>query len=349
MTPAPDATREIVSVVIPNWNGARWLPGCLDSLRRQTFRDFRTYVVDNASTDSSMAVLARYPEVEVMRLDRNHGFAHAMNAGFASAKGRYLVALNNDTVAEPGWLAALVVAMDAAPWAGSGASRLMDFREPEVIDSLGDGFLPYGLSYKLGAGRRWCGGLETPVEVMSPCAAASIYRSEMLAHIGAFDAAFFAYMEDVDLGLRAQRCGYRSILIPNAVVRHMGSATSGGGASAFGVEMTVRNAYRVILKNVPGALLPGFLLATLASHGLAATMAVLFGRPRRLRRHVGALLRGARAGLAGVPDSWRARRNLSPLWTGGVLAFARALRLGHRGFGNAVSTERAPRPAPREP
>lgn len=320
---------EVVSVVIPNWNGARWLPGCLEALRAQAFRDFRVYVVDNGSTDESLEVLRGFPEVQVVRHEENLGFATAMNAGISASSGRYVAALNNDTSADPGWLGALVRAMDAAPEAGSAASRLVDFNRPDLIDSLGDGFLPNGLSFKLGAGERWIGaGGQAPIEILSPCAAASIYRREMLARIGGFDDAFFAYMEDVDLGLRAQLSGYRCLLVPDAVVRHVGSATSGGGASAFGIGLTARNAYRVIVKNTPSPLLPVFLACAFATHVGVAVVGVLTGRPRWLRPHLGAFSRGVGRGVAAIPAAWRERRRLSPHRKLGSIAFVRRLVAG---------------------
>ena len=96
---------ERVAVVIPNWNGARFLPDCLESLRGQTFRDFVTYVVDNGSRDGSLELLRqRYPEVQVLGFPENRGFSAAINAGVAASRGEYVAALNNDTEVDPAWL-----------------------------------------------------------------------------------------------------------------------------------------------------------------------------------------------------------------------------------------------------
>ena len=293
---------EKISVVIPNWNGARWLAPCLDSLKAQSFRDFRVYVVDNASEDGSLALLREsYPWVKVIRNSRNLGFAGGMNAGIARAEGELIAALNNDTVTDPLWLAALAAAMDAHPEAGLGASRLLDFSDRSVIDSFGDGFLPWGLSFKAGAG---CRDRAEPLPVMpiqSACAAASVYRAEMLRRIGGFDEDFFAYMEDIDLGLRAQSAGYECIFIPEARVYHIGSATSGGAASAFSIRHTVRNAYLVTLRNVPAPLVPVYLSLTLAAHLAALAASFLPGRLDWLARHRG-------PALAGIGDALRLAR-----------------------------------------
>src|SRR5690349_980646 len=123
--PTSNIQTPLVSVVIPTYNGAAWLPGCLDALRGQTFRDFEVLVVDDASTDDTAAVLARYPEVQAIRLSQNRLFAGAANAGLGAARGELLALLNNDTVAAPAWLGALVDGLRRAPWAGCAASKLV--------------------------------------------------------------------------------------------------------------------------------------------------------------------------------------------------------------------------------
>ncbi len=290
---------EKISVVIPNWNGAHWLAPCLDSLKAQSFRDFRVYVVDNASQDGSRELLGReYPWVRLIRNSSNLGFAGGMNAGIRQAEGELIAALNNDTVTDPGWLAALAEAMDAHPEAGLGASRILDFADRTLIDSFGDGFLPWGLSFKVGAGCPDTGDPLPVTKVQSACAAASVYRAEMLRRIGSFDEDFFAYMEDIDLGLRAQSAGYECIFIPRARVYHIGSATSGGEASAFSIRHTVRNSYLVTLRNVPAPLLPIYLSLTLSGHLAALGISLLPGRLDWLARH-------RRHALAGMGDALR--------------------------------------------
>src|SRR5262245_4068812 len=107
---------ERVSIIVPNWNGADLLAVCLESLRRQTFREFVVYVIDNGSTDHSVALMTdHFPEVRVVPHGQNLGFAAAINSGIAASKSEYIVALNNDTEAEPTWLAELVGVMDTHP------------------------------------------------------------------------------------------------------------------------------------------------------------------------------------------------------------------------------------------
>jgi len=129
----------LVTVVIPNWNGAVHLPTCLESLRRQTFRDFEVIVVDNGSSDESLALLARdYPEVQVLALGENRGFAGACNAGIRAARGEFIVLLNNDTEADPHWLEEVVAAFGRHPEAGLVASKMRLFDRRDVLHTAGD-------------------------------------------------------------------------------------------------------------------------------------------------------------------------------------------------------------------
>ncbi len=300
---------EAISVIIPNWNGAGFLPACLDSLAAQSYRDFRVYVVDNGSTDGSVALLrSRYPWVEVVALPENQGFAGGMNRGFEAAGGALLIALNNDVECDPDWLRTVADAMQAHPEAGLAASQLMDFKDRTVVDSLGDGFMPYGLSIKAWSGQIYPDSGLPVRKIQSPCAAAAVYRREIIETLGGYDEDFFAYMEDIDLGLRAGRAGHACIFIPGARVYHIGSATSGGGSSAFSMRLTVRNTYQVIVLNVPWPLVPVYICLTATMHLGALAVSFLPGRFDWIARNRGAVLSGLGAAVAEMPRSLRKRR-----------------------------------------
>ena len=238
-----------VSVVIPTWNGAGMLRLAMLSLRRQTWTDFETIVVDNGSTDSTAAMLARdFPEVRVITFAENRGFAPATNAGLREARGGILVCMNNDLEAEPGWLEALVTALDRRPDVGSVASRMMDARRPGIIDAAGDAMSL--VAWNVGRGEPdgpWFGEGR---EILSACAGAAAYRREVFERVGYLDEAFFAWFEDVDLGLRAQIAGFRCWYEPSAVVHHLGSATA-AKMSDRKVFLTVRNGLMLFLKTMP--------------------------------------------------------------------------------------------------
>jgi GT2 family glycosyltransferase len=128
-----------LTVVIPNWNGERFLSLCLGSLQRQTFPDFETVLVDNGSSDGSLSLVERdFPEVRILALGHNRGFSAAVNAGIGASEAEYVTLLNNDTEQDPGWLAALVRAADEHPEAGFFSSKLVDFHDRGLLDGAGD-------------------------------------------------------------------------------------------------------------------------------------------------------------------------------------------------------------------
>ncbi len=140
-----------VTVVIPNWNGERFLNLCLGSLRRQSFKNFETILVDNGSTDASVGFTERhFPEVRVITLNDNRGFSVAVNAGIRASEAKYVALLNNDTEAEPGWLEALVRAAESYPEAALFASKLVDFHDRRLLDGAGDALRRSGLRYRIG-------------------------------------------------------------------------------------------------------------------------------------------------------------------------------------------------------
>jgi GT2 family glycosyltransferase len=242
-------------VVIPNWNGQRFLETCFQALRRQTVRDFEVLLVDNASRDESVAyTISRFPEVRVEKLKRNLGFAGAVNTGIRVARGRYVALLNNDTEAAPGWLEALVEMIEAHPELGSVASKMLDFQDRTLIDGIGDGLSWYLRPYKIGCLERDRGQYDTPRAVFGACAGAALYRREAFEAVGLFDEQFFAYLEDVDWSFRAQLGGFPCRTAPCAVVYHIGSATS-GRESPFVHYLTHRNRVYLAVKNVPLPLL----------------------------------------------------------------------------------------------
>jgi GT2 family glycosyltransferase len=240
-----------VSVVIPNWNGERWLDPCLRSLERQRFRDFEILVVDNGSSDGSHAVVERCcPEARWVGLPRNRGFAAAANAGIRAARGELIALLNNDTEAEPGWLEALVAGLDRRPEMTFAASRIRDAAERTRIDGAGDAMNWYAMPFKIGAGETDDGRFDVEREVFGACAAAALYRRSLFAEIGGFEESFFAYIEDVDLSFRARLAGHRCLYVPAAILYHIGSATAGRD-SAFALRLATRNQLLLVVRNFP--------------------------------------------------------------------------------------------------
>ena len=254
-----------IAVIVVNWNGAHLLTTCLSSLRRQTWRDFETILVDNGSSDESLELLARdFPEVRVIALHENLGLAGGTNVGIHATDAPIIATLNNDTEADPRWLEALQHALDAHPEAGSAASKLLLFDRRDTIHSAGDFYRVDGVPGNRGVWQRDDGRYEQPELIFGACAGAAAYRRSMLEDVGLFDDSFFMYCEDVDLAFRGQLLGYRCVFAPSAIVYHMLSATGGGPLASY---YCGRNFLRVIARDMPGGLLrrvwPRVLLAQL--------------------------------------------------------------------------------------
>jgi GT2 family glycosyltransferase len=289
-----------VSVIIVNYEGRHFLGPCLAALERQEGLGFETIVVDNGSSDGSAAfVRERYSRVRVMALDRNLGFAGGNNRGAEAATGRVLVFLNNDTEVQADWLRALVGALAATPSAGMATSRIVFAEAPSVLDSAGDGLTRWGGAYKRGHGRP-ASEAEAAREVFGACGAAFAIRRDVFERAGRFDEDFFLSHEDVDLSYRVQLLGHGCVYVPDAIVRHAGSATL-GRVSARAVFFGQRNLEWLYFKNTPAPIL----IRTLPGHFLYMAASGVYhtavGRG-------GSFLRAKVAALRGLGPLWRKRR-----------------------------------------
>jgi len=240
-----------VTVIVPNYNGQEFIGGCLESLRKQKATRFTTMVVDNGSTDKSVEIVkANYPEVELLSLSNNTGFCGAVNAGIKTSQTEYIILLNNDTEVEPDFVSELVKAITSRPQAFSCAAKLIQYHNRNLIDDAGDFYNAFGWAYARGKGREES-SYNKECKVFSSCAGAAIYRRKVLAEIGLFDEAHFAYLEDTDIGYRAQISGYENWFIPTARVYHIGSATSGSQYNQFKIRHSSRNNIYMLFKNMP--------------------------------------------------------------------------------------------------
>jgi GT2 family glycosyltransferase len=297
MTSAPTA-----SIIIVSWNGRQYLEPCLNAVAAQQGVDTETIVVDNGSTDGTATfVRERFPWVRLIGLGENRGFAGGNNAGVREARGRFVVLLNNDTVPEAGWLAALLRGREAGGPHALASSRIVYMHDPRVIDSAGDGLLRWGGAFK----RHHGASIELAAEsgeVFGVCGAACVVPRSVFDELGGFDEDFFVSHEDVDLSYRARLLGYPCRYVADAVVRHHGSATL-GRVSAFAVFHGQRNLEWAYFKNTPASLL----LRTLPGH-LVYTAAALvhFARVGM----IGPFLRAKWSALAGLPGLLRKRAHV---------------------------------------
>jgi GT2 family glycosyltransferase len=262
----------LVTVAIPTLAADERLQQCLDSLARQTRRDFEVVIVDNSGKSSA----ARFegglptdsppqPAVRVIANSRNLGFGAAINQAFAASRAPYLATLNDDAAPDPGWLEALVAALDRRPDAGMCASQVRLFGEG-LLDSAGMLVAGDGSSKQRGHGRPPT-DFPVPEETLFPSGSAALYRRAMLEQIGGFDASFFLYCEDTDLGLRAIWAGWQCRYAAEARVTHRYSWTA-QPYSALKARYVERNRLWVALKNFPLPLLILVPFASVARYGL---------------------------------------------------------------------------------
>lgn len=259
-----------VDVIIVNWNGEEYLQECLDGLRSQVFTSFKVIVVDNGSLDNSIEMIQRdYPEVHLIAAEKNLGFSTANNLAFNASGSKYVALLNNDTVPHPLWLKTMVDAMESYPEAGFAASKIIFQYDQAIIDRAGDAYTTSGVGYLRGRGE--AASAYNHLEwVFGACAAAAIYRRDMLTDIGFFNEDFFLIYEDVDLSFRAQLNGYKCVFIPEAIVYHKASKSIGQD-SDISIYFGHRNLEWVYFQNMPNYLI----LRTITFH-IVYNIAALF-------------------------------------------------------------------------
>jgi GT2 family glycosyltransferase len=296
-----------LSIVIPNWNGARFLPVCLEALRQQTHPALEVLIVDNASSDGSQDLIQReYPWVKLIELPTNTGFTGACNTGMRAATGEIVALLNNDTEVDPGWAAAVVDAFARHPEVGSVASKMLLFEKRDHIHTTGDFFTTDGRGGNRGVWQKDEGQFDREEYVFSACGGSSAYRRVMLDQIGLLDDDFFFSGEDVDLGWRVNLSGWRCLYTPAAIVYHHLSATGGGVTASY---YDGRNLIFILVKNLPGALWRKYGGQILRAQARQAWAAIRAWRGQAAR----AKLRGMIAGIIGLPRMLRKRRSVQAL------------------------------------
>jgi len=294
----------LFSVIIPHWNGIRFLADCLNSLKAQTYPTIEVILVDNASSDGSQALMkADYPWVCLIELPTNTGFTGACNAGMRAATGDIICLLNNDTEVEPDWAAAVMDAFARYPEIGSVASKMRLFDRREYLHTTGDTFSVDGRAANRGVWQKDEGQFDREEFVFSACGGSSAYRRVMLDKIGLLDDDFFFLMEDVDLGWRAQLAGWRCLYTPKAVVYHHLSASGGGVTASY---YAGRNTLLLLAKVIPSELWRkhGGKIFRAQWHDFWEAVRAWRGQAARAR------LKGMAAGVWGALRGWRKRRTI---------------------------------------
>lgn len=273
------------AIIVLSWNGADILPACLDSLLAQE-ADFDIIVVDNGSTDSSKKVIESYGEkITPLFNDRNLGFAGGVNTGIRYALDKnykYIGLLNNDAVAEPGWVKGLRSAFVKDNKIGAATSTIVHSRD-DTYDSTGDFYTVWGLAYPRGRDEEMSGKYDKHTEIMAASGGASMFRSDMFIDVGLFDEDFFAYYEDVDLGLRAMGRGWKAVFVPAASVLHATGSTSKKMPS-FGTYQALKNQPFLLIKNIPSPLFWKILPRFFVAYSAFSLRTLLNGKPLTLAK-----------------------------------------------------------------
>ena len=294
----------LIEIIIPNWNGKELLAECLQSLNLQTSREFSVTVVDNGSTDGSLELLkTSYPEVNCIAFEENKGFSVAVNEGIRESRAAWVFLLNNDIEVAPDCIEELVEAVNRYGDYAFFALKMVNYNERHLLDGAGDEVLRGGVGYRIGTMEEDNGQYNSDRDVFGACAGAALYSKDFFAQVGLFDEDFFAYLEDVDLNMRAVRSGLKCKYLASAIVYHIGSATSGSKINPTTIRLSTKNNINVLVKNYP------------VSQGIRFFPAILVYQCMWFlfvckKMKLLSYLRGLAAGMAQLPLMWTKRKGL---------------------------------------
>ncbi|MFQ5963022.1 MAG: glycosyltransferase family 2 protein [Candidatus Scalinduaceae bacterium] len=259
----------LVTIIVVTLNNLNLLRKCLNSLYAQDYGAIEIVVIDNGSDKDVKSMFAQeFPDVRMVRLNKNYGFAGGNNRGIEGVQSKYIALINNDAVASPQWISSLVATAESDKRIGAVASIIIDGNRPEVLDSCGVGIGLDGMSRQAMRGKA-PPELSGPKEVLLVSGCACLFRMAALRDTGLFDEAYFAYCEDTDLGLRLRWAGWKAVIAPGAKVKHNYSMTV-GKASLNKVFWVERNHFWVVVKNFPTVMLPLVPLVTVWRYILQA-------------------------------------------------------------------------------
>jgi GT2 family glycosyltransferase len=294
-----------VGVIIVNWNGHAYISKTIEALLSQAVAPCKIVVIDNASVDNSLDIIKKYPEVRILASSVNLGFARGNNMATEafSSQVEWIALMNPDAFAAPDWLEKLLAAVERNPKFDVFGSKLVNDADPTKLDGTGDVYHMSGLVWRGGHGKLASSVMDVEREIFSPCAAAALYRRSVFEKMGGFDEDFFCYVEDVDLGFRMRLAGARCLYVPDSIVQHVGSGTTGGKQSDFSVYHAHRNLVWAFVKNMPGILFWLLLPLHVALNVLTIVWFTLRGQGT-------VICRAKRDALLGLPKMWRKRQQI---------------------------------------
>ncbi|MGR8941288.1 MAG: glycosyltransferase family 2 protein [Gammaproteobacteria bacterium] len=307
-----------VTVIIVNWNSGDLLRQCVTQLKKQSQQPARILIIDNASTDRSVEFALTLPGVTVHKPGVNLGFAAANNLAWAACDTDYVALLNPDAFPEPDWLECLLTAAYNYPDFAFFGSRQMVYGSDDILDGAGDVYHCSGLVWRQGFGCTLSKDNHNSGEIFSPCACAALYRREALQAVSGFDEDYFCYVEDVDLGFRLRLAGHKAMYVPDAVVYHVGSATTGGQHSDFSIYHGHRNLVWTYIKNMPGILFWLFLPFHILLNIISVVHFSLRGKGK-------IIMRAKLDAIKGIPKMWQKRRKIQQCRTASIAEIWRVL------------------------
>jgi GT2 family glycosyltransferase len=294
-----------VTVLIVNWNSGELLAECLDHLLEQTIQPENVIIVDNASSDNSADVVETYKNITLKKPGSNLGFAAGNNLALTECDTEFVALLNPDAFPDSKWLESLLLKASKCPDLAAFGSRQLMQENEKLLDGIGDTYHMSGLVWRERHGAQQRQDDLAEREIFSPCAAAALYRRSAFMDMGGFDEDFFCYMEDVDLGFRLRLAGHKAMYVPEAIVHHVGSATTGGQHSDFSVYHGHRNLVWTFIKNMPGAL---FLLL-LPLHLMLNLFSIIWFSAKGQGN---VIIRAKWDAIKGIPVMWRKRKEIQP-------------------------------------
>lgn len=293
-----------IAVIIVNWNSKGYLKKCLQALRTQSQPASEIIIVDNASSDCSIQSIALCaPEVTLIKLPQNIGFAAANNLAIKQhTTCEWVALLNPDAFPAPDWLEKFLQAVVKYPACSFFGSRLINANQPEFLDGAGDSYHVSGLVWRRGHGFLATNKYLADEEIFSPCAAAAFYRRKAFLEVEGFDERYFCYVEDIDLGFRLRLKGHHSFYLADAIVHHVGSASS-GRHSDFTIYHGHRNYVWTYIKNMPMPLFWAFLLPHIFINIASLILFSLRGQSR-------IIIKSKWNAVIGIPAMWKERSKL---------------------------------------
>lgn len=292
-----------ISVVIVNYHSAAHLKLCLKSLKAQRLQPFRVLIINNGDNSTALSfVRQEYPDYILLE-SNNIGFAAANNLAIATlTDSEWLALLNPDAFPDPDWLEKMSAAIYNNKDFDFFSSELLQVEHQDLIDGEGDSYHFSGMAWRKRHGLKHFPS-KVNTEVFSPCCAAALFPRSLLVEVGGFDERFFCYFEDVDLGFRLRLAGYRCLHVSGAVVRHVGSASSGGKQSDFSIYFGHRNMIWTFVKNMPGYLFWLFLPVHICMNLLDIIVFSLRGKGYTI-------IRSKFDALKGLGEVWEERRKI---------------------------------------